>query len=87
MGADYVYCPAGQWTHVSSIPAPFFHVNIYSAESDPVDVSWRRYMDAPPFYSEGTATLQSGQNRWAVPPALVNTWWFNPNRDCRLRMA
>lgn len=84
--ADWTLCRAGEWTHLSSLPAPFFHVNWWARDSV-VDIQWRRYLDAPPFYSEGRATLQVGQNRWPVPPALVNAWWVNPRSDAFLRMT
>lgn len=84
--ANWTYCPMGQWTHVSSLPVLFFHVNIWSS-SGSVFVRWRRYMDALPWYSEGQGTLNEGQNKWVVPPAAANTWWFYPERDCVLRMT
>ena len=73
----YVACPAGQWTHVSSPPAPFGLTSLWCRDAS-VQVGWRRYLDAPPFYTDGSATLAQGKNTWPVPPAVFNTWWFNP---------
>jgi hypothetical protein len=84
--ANWTLCPAGIWTHISSLPAPFTHVNFWS-RSGSVSVRWRRYMETSPFHTDGTATLREGQNIWVVPPAAGNTWWFNPQRACELRLT
>jgi hypothetical protein len=83
---NWTYCPAGQWTFLGNQPAPFFHINVWSRDT-PVQVSWRRWSDGPPFYSEGSGRLNQGQNTWAVPPAFVNTWWFRTESNAYLRLT
>jgi len=63
---------------VSNQPAPFGFIYVWSRDG-PAQVAWRRYQETPPFYTSSSASLRQGQQTWPVPPALINTWWFNPS--------
>lgn len=76
-GSQWVECPAGQWTQVSTQPAPLGFIYVWSRDGG-AEVRWRRYQETPPFFSEDSAVIQQGKNTWFVPPAFINTWWFNP---------
>lgn len=76
-GAQWVICPPGVWTQVSNQPAPFGFIYVWSRDGT-VTTLWRRYQETPPFYTSSSATIPLGQNTWVVPPAMFNTWWFNP---------
>ena len=79
---DFTFCPAHQWTFVSAAPVilPFATIECRSE----VNVGWRRYLDIVPFKIDLRAHLGPHQV-WPVQPAVVNTWWFNPDEDAWIR--
>jgi len=72
--ASWKFCQSGRWTDISNGPTFGF---IYVDSRVPVTVRWRRYSSGIPWYMEGTANLQVGQN------TLVNG---GPSLYCRIEV-
>lgn len=86
---EFVSCPPGIWTRVYQNPIPFAFIYIWLGGSTPsVNLSWRRYFEVPPFFTEGSGSISNGKNTWFLPPpALYNEFWVNPVAACAIRVT
>lgn len=85
MSAGRRLTQAGAWTPVYQAPSLGF-VYVTNINSFPVRINWRAYTSSPFFYSDGSTTIQSGEQKaipFGIPTSYVQ-FEVNPDRDCFL---
>jgi len=80
--ASWRLCQRGAWTDISDFPTWGF---IYIDSRTPVHIRWRRFASGIPWYMEGTANLNVGQNTVVHGgPAFYCRIEVNPDFDVLL---
>lgn len=82
-GTSWAACSPGTWTPLWDSPTWGF---TYIWSDRPVTIRWRRWSTGIPWYMEGTANLNTGQNTvWTGGPSVYMRLEVNPTAFAMLR--
>lgn len=82
---SWTTCEPGAWTNLWDSPSFGF---VYIWADSPVMISWRRFASGIPWYMEGSADLNTGQNFvFSGGPAAYLRIEVNPERRVNLRAS
>ena len=76
--ASTIYCPAGKWTLVVWSSHLVAHYKA-TFSSGGVNVKWRRYSSAPPWYTSGNHNSSNTFHAWMV--GVYCSFYFKPDQN------